>query len=173
MKKLLVLIIAIIFFQFLKAQDEYKKFSVGAGSGLNYGGFGVDFTYAPLKFLAVTADAGYNMLNFTGGIGVNLYIRPRTKMYRPNFKILYGYDGVIRAEGDPKYDQSYYGPTLGLGNEIRFGKLKRHGIDLDILVPLRSKDFFNDVDKLQNDPLVPDYYIPKPLAFSLAYHFDF
>jgi len=174
MKKLLFVFTAIfIFHSALNAQDEYKHFGLGVGMGLSYGGFGCNFTYAPIKYLSVTGHAGFNLVDFNAGIGANVYFMPRTKMYRPNLKVLYGYNGVILNLDLSEYNKSYYGVTVGFGNELRFGASKKHGFNVDLLVPFRPQEFRDDYDAMKDDPRVEILSEPLPIAINIGYHFDF
>jgi hypothetical protein len=173
MKKLIIILIAILSVHLVNAQTDYNKFSFGAGIGLNYGGFGANFSFAPIQYLSITAHSGFNLVDLNAGIGANLYLLPRTKLYRPILKAFYGYNGVILVIGKSEYNKSYYGPTFGIGNEFRFGKARRHGFDIDLLIPIRPQEFSDDVDEMQNDPEVSSFNEPSPVAFSLAYHYDF
>jgi hypothetical protein len=72
-----------------------------------------------------------------------------------------------------KYIKSYYGPAIILGNELRFGKSNKHGIDLDLYVPFDRQAFCDNFDKVKNDPVVAKFNDPLTNAFSLVCHFDF
>ncbi len=173
MKKLFAIAFATFLACSVQAQDDFKHFGLGLGFGVNYGGLGANLTYAPIRYLSFTGHAGFNFLDFTAGIGANAYLNPRGKMYRPNLKILYGYNGVILNLDLEEYNKTYFGFTVGFGNEFRFGARKAHGFDVDLLVPLRKKEFYDDYDTMKDDPRVEILADPMPIAISIGYHFDF
>ncbi len=182
MKKLVFALSLTLLFNSLNAQYSteeknnetvHNQFGLGIGFGLNYGGIGMNLTYAPIKYISVTGHAGFNFIDFNAGIGLNAYILPRTKSYRPNLKVLYGYNAVIINIGLPSYNETYYGVTFGLGNEIRFGKKNAHGFDVDLLIPVRDEKFSDDFDAMKADPRVEVLSEPLPFAISVGYHFDF
>lgn len=155
------------------ARNEYKQFGLGIGFGLNYGGIGLNLTYAPIKYVSFTVHGGFNLVDFNAGIGANVYLNPRTKMYRPNLKVMYGYNAVIKIYGLDEYDKTYYGLTIGFGNELRFGSSKKHGLDVDLLVPFRSQEAYDDAKRVKNDPRVETFTDFIPIAISFGYHVDF
>ncbi len=169
MKKNLFLIAAVFIINSAIASDDYNHFGVGVGVGMNYGGLGMNLTYAPLKFFAITGHAGYNLANANAGISANLYLNNRTKTYRPNIKVMYGYNAAIKVIGYSTSNTSYYGVTFGIGNEFRFGQKKQHGFDVNILFPIRSQKFKDDYDNLS----ISSNLLLWPVTFSFGYHFDF
>ncbi len=156
---------------------EFPRYTdVGLGLGLDYGGvFGGKFTYTPIKYLGIFAAGGFQLGGFGWQLGVKGYIIPKTskKGFRPNIKIMYGINAVIFVYDAEQYNDLYPGFSLGPGMEFRFGRLKRHGVNADLNIPIRSEEFYNDWDKLKNDPTITIESEPLPFSISVGYHFEF
>jgi hypothetical protein len=164
--------------------DQVKKtpgavthnLDLGFGLGLDYGGLlGVQLGIAPIKHLTLFAAGGYYILQFGWQVGLKgLFIAKTTKHgFRPFLKAMYGTNSVISVEGADYYDKVYKGFTVGLGFELRFGRMKKNGFDLDLNVPLRTPDFWSDWNEVENDPNMDVINAPIPVAFSVGYHHEF
>jgi hypothetical protein len=149
---------------------------IGLGLGLDYGGvFGAKFTYSPIKYLGIFAAGGYQVGGFGWQFGVKGYFIPKTsrKGFRPNLKVMYGINAAIYIENYDKYDKLYPGFSLGPGMEFRFGRLKKHGFDIDLNFPIRSQDYYDDYDIIKNDPNIVIEVEPLPITISMGYHMEF
>jgi hypothetical protein len=149
---------------------------IGLGLGIDYGGvLGAKFTYSPLKYLGVFAAGGLQLGGFGWQVGVKGYIIPKTskKGFRPNLKVMYGINAVIYVIDYDQYNDLYPGFSLGPGMEFRFGRLKKHGMNVDLNFPIRSQEFYDDWDKLKNDPNIVIESEPLPVSLSFGYHIEF
>ena len=82
---------------------------------------------------------------------------------------MYGYNGVIKISGAWSFEETYYGPTFGVGFEFR---PQRKGYwNVELLVPIRSKDYHDDMDAIKNDPNIELKSEPLPIGISVGYHF--
>ena len=152
------------------------KVDLGVGFGLDYGGFfGVQAGFAPIKHLTLFASGGYYLIGFGWQIGIKGLFIPKTTEHtaRPFLKIMYGTNSVIVVDGAGQYDEIYNGFTLGIGTELRFGKKKQNGFDLDLNIPLRIVDFWDDWNTVKNDPSLEVLAEPIPIAFSVGFHHEF
>ncbi len=147
----------------------------GIGFGLDYGGvFGAQLEVAPLKHLAFFAAGGYYIYQFGWQVGTKLLFVAKTskKGIRPYLKGMYGTNSVISTDLD-EYNKVYTGFTLGFGCEFRFGRQKKNGFDLDLNFPLRTPDFWEDYNAMENDPRLEVIQGPLPVAFSVGFHHEF
>ncbi len=171
---ILVLFTALLFTGVLKAQDRtFNKFDIGMGMGINYGGLGYTMAFAPIPYISIEGSFGYNLVEPVVGGAINVYVIPKdnTKLYSLAVKSMYGYNAAILvADGDLE-SKSFYGFSFGLSNEIRFGKRKRIGINLDLIIPLRS----NEVDEYCDELAASGYETADlfPIGMSLGFHFEF
>ena len=151
-------------------------FDFGIGLGLDYGGvIGIQLEVAPIKHLTLFGAIGYEMIQMGWNVGIKGLLLPKTTDHvaRPYLKIMYGCHSVIAVEGTDKYDKVYNGFTPGLGLELRFGKYKKNGLDLDLNVPLRTPEFWHDYNVMLDDPSLSVTQGPLPVAFSVGYHHEF
>jgi len=86
---------------------------------------------------------------------------------------MYGSNSIITADGIDEYDKIYKGFTVGLGMEFRFGTKKQNGFDIDLNVPLRTPEFWDDYNRMKNDPRLDVIQGSIPVAFSVGYHYEF
>jgi hypothetical protein len=157
-------------------QEEEHKFDLGVGFGLDYGGLlGVQAGFIPLKHLVLFGTAGYYVIGFGWQAGLKGMFLPETAkhVFRPFLKASYGTNSIIIVDGTDKYDKIYTGFTVGFGMEFRFGKKKKNGFDIDLNVPLRSPDFWDDFNAMKNDPTLEITMEPIPVAYSIGFHHEF
>jgi hypothetical protein len=149
---------------------------IGLGFGMDYGGiFGAKFTFTPIKYFGAFIAGGLQFGGFAWQVGVKGYAIPKTskKGFRPNMKAMYGVNAVIYVSNADEYNALYTGPSLGPGMEFRFGRLKKHGMDVDLNFPIRSQTYKNDWEKLKNDPNIEVLSEPLPFSISFGYHVEF
>lgn len=158
------------------AVDLPHHIDFGLGLGLDYGGFlGLQVGFAPVKHLTLFGAVGYYILQVGWNAGIKILLFPKTtkKTFRPFLKGMYGSNSIITADGLDEYDKVYKGFTVGLGMEFRFGTKKQNGFDIDFNVPLRTPDFWDDYNRMKNDPRLEVIQGPIPIAFSVGYHYEF
>jgi hypothetical protein len=169
MKKLMIIVLLSIP---LVAFSQSGNMNVGIGAGIDYGGFGGRFTFLPSEKFGLFAGLGYNLdgAGFNGGAQ---YKFSTEKRVRPYAIAMYGYNGVIRAENaDGTTDsKSYYGPSFGIGIELKSRKNESNFWNFELLVPIRSGEFSDDIDTLKDSGY--DVTEPLPIGFSIGYHFGF
>ena len=97
----------------------------------------------------------------------------KKRKLRPNIKVMYGYTTLIDEPSAGMYNKTYYGFSLGLGTEVRFGRRKAYGFDFDVLFPFRSEEYEGAVAALKANPDISftDNFPRYALSFSL--HVDF
>ena len=159
-----------------ESENEFQSLAdIGVGIGLNYGGFmGFQLQYIPLKHLSIIGSAGYYLVGFGWQLGINGYLMPKvpSKSFRVYGTAMYGTNAAIVVENYDKYNKIYMGPTVGMGFEIRFGKSKRNGLNCDLLFPIRSSEFQDDMTTIKNDPFITDITEPLPFTIAIGYHFE-
>ncbi len=149
---------------------------IGLGIGLDYGGVaGIKATLYPISRLGVFLAGGWEMVDFGWNIGVlaRLFPADGRRVVRPYLKLMYGVNGFTKVSGDSSYDKVFFGVTPGLGMEARFGVLRQSGLNVDLNVPIRSGEFFDQVNKMKNDPGIVKVSPILPIAISVGYHYEF
>ncbi|NCA77824.1 MAG: hypothetical protein EOM90_15965 [Alphaproteobacteria bacterium] len=148
----------------------------GAGLGLDYGGLiGVKASFYPIKYMAVFGAVGWEIVGIGWNVGILGRIIPADGKHgtRPYLKVMYGVNGATQVKGKNGYDEMFYGLTVGAGLELRFGKIKKNGINIDLNVPFRSPEFFDMVSRIKNDPQIDLKNDPWPVTISVGYMVEF
>jgi len=182
MKKVgtIIFLILLLFLNALYAQERiqnqdhspHKRFNIGIGTGIDYGGFGCRLTFRPEKHLGIFGAAGYNLVDFTYNVGADYRFFPEKKATLA-LGAMYGYNGLIHVRGAEKYNKTYYGPSVSLGIELNSTKRPGNYFNFEILYPFRSQSFKDAWKEVEDDPEIEDPNKPFTLAFSLGYHFRF
>jgi hypothetical protein len=146
--------------------DQISIFNLGLGMGLDYGGFGTRVTAFPKSTYGFFSGVGYNVagIGFNGG-GI---VRMPNSRFCPYFIGMYGYNAVLIVQNNLNLSKAYYGPTFGLGVEMRNPDLNSFA-SVDLLVPIRSDEFEN---KAKGGGLVFKNG-PSKILISFGYHFGF
>lgn len=158
--------------------DDYdfrSQVDMGVGLGLNYGGFmGAQVQYVALDYLGIFGSAGYYLVGFGWQFGLTGYIMPKlpSKPFRVYGTLMYGTNAAIVVDNSSNYNNIYLGPTIGAGLEMRFGKSKRNGLNIDLFVPIRSEEYQSDLNNVKNNPSITDIQEPLPVTISVGYHFE-
>ncbi len=151
----------------------HQKLDIGFGFGLDYGGLiGAKICYSPIKHLGIFASVGYHLISVGWQTGIAGYVLPRTtkRVFRPYLKVMYGSNRVIEIEGASQYNGIYYGFTPGIGVEFRFGRIKKHGLNIDLNYPIGSEKFKKDYDYIKHHTSI-QITSYSPVTISLGYHF--
>lgn len=155
--------------------DFHSQLDLGAGMGLNYGGLmGVQVQYVVLDHLGIFGSGGFYLVGFGWQFGVTGYIMPKipSKRFRVYGTLMYGTNAAIAVDNSSGYNNIYLGPTFGAGIEMRFGKSKRNGLNIDLFVPVRSDEYNSDWNIVKNDPRITVDQEPLPVTISVGYHFE-
>jgi hypothetical protein len=154
------------------AQDAAPRniFNIGLGFGIDYGGFGGRLTCNMVPHFAFFGALGYNLVGLGYNAGATFRALPFSKV-TPTLSVMYGYNGVIKISGAGHYNQIYYGPSLSAGLEFNSRKKPGNHFNLELVLPFRPKEFYDDYDMIKNDPNIEVYNEPFPVSFSLGYHF--
>ncbi len=148
----------------------------GVGLGLDYGGLiGVKATFYPVSYMGIFAAGGWELIGIGWNIGCLGRLLPADGKHgaRPYLKVMYGVNGVTKVIGKSGYDKMFYGITTGIGLEVRFGRKKKNGLNLDLNVPFRSPEYFEMVDRMKRDPSLKMNNSTLPIAISLGFVAEF
>jgi hypothetical protein len=167
-KPLKLFLILMLFIQLTAISQVPGKFNAGVGAGLDYGGFGAQFSFLPVDRVSLFGGLGYNLNSLGYNVGVQLNF-PNEK--RINFHVtgMYGYDAVLIVKGSVSTTkETYYGPGLGAGIILKSRKSEKSFWKFEVIYPFRSDSFHNDIDDLKS--MGYDVKEPWPVAFSFGYH---
>jgi len=145
--------------------------SLGIGIGLPYGALGFRFGTNVADNLNLFGGIGYQLV----GVGYNFGILKDFKSSgSTQFYVLgmYGTNAAIVIEGADEFDEIYTGATFGLGIKINSRKTEGNFWDIGLLAPIRSSDYKDDADALDNNPLISDFTEPWPILITVGYNFN-
>jgi hypothetical protein len=148
--------------------------NLGLGFGFDYGGIGMNFMGYPQKNIGLFFGGGYAIAGFGYNAGVKLRLSPDrgATVVNPYFTAMYGYNAAVAISGSPQFDKLFYGPSLGVGIDIRSRKLySKSYLSLAILVPIRNSDAQNYIDFLKNDYGASFSNSLLPIGISIGYKF--
>jgi hypothetical protein len=152
--------------------ELFKKHSgdIGIGTGIDYGGFGIQVNQflGPVCFIG---GYGFNYIYYMPFGGIKYYILPKNtdNIFAPYLKVIYGCNAVIIIKYGPK--DFYYGFTPGIGTNVRFGRIKSVGFNLDINIPIRTKKFnkaFDNYKMLYGNFEKTIFSFPISFGFQIA-----
>jgi hypothetical protein len=147
--------------------------SVGLGGGLDYGGFGGNILYYPVKQVGLYGGAGYAL----AGLGFNAGLKFRYIPKKPESKVdpfalvMYGYNAAIAVSNASQHNKLFYGPSLGIGIDLRGKPAKRGYWSFALLVPIRRAAVKEYMEDLENNYGVEFQYGLFPLGGSVGYRF--
>lgn len=150
-------------------QPEDPIFYMGIGLGMDYGGLGVRGEILPIPYLGIFAGVGYNFNGLGANGGLSFKALPFKKL-SPVIQAMYGYNAVIVVEGAAKYNKTYYGPTVGAGLDWKVGR-RANKLFFSINYPIRSQEFYDDLDAIKADPFVKMENEPLPVAVTIGFNF--
>ena len=167
--KSMLLIALLLISHLVSCQDmSYSKMNIGIGSGIDFGGFGIRYTYKPIHKLGVFGAGGYNLNDFGYNLGAQYTIHNAGKisMYTT---IMYGYNTVLIVQTTTESKTTYYGPSVGVGMNYTLAKSEKSFLSLELLLPIRPSSYKNVVDTLKS--LDYDIKDQRPILLSIGYHF--
>jgi hypothetical protein len=150
-------------------QNE-QKFYLGLGMGFDYGGVvGAKIEYLPVKNFGIFGGFGYNLLSAGWNVGATYKMMPDKKVSL-NPMVFYGYNGVSKVDGAPKYEMTSYGITAGANLDIKMGN-KDNKLSVGLFVPIRTKEFMDNYDAMKNDSDIDIKNSLTPITVSVGFNF--
>jgi hypothetical protein len=158
-----------------KAADERRPdvVNIGPGFGFDYGGIGANLMVYPQKNIGIFFGGGYAIAGFGYNTGIKLRLSPDGgKSVTPFLTAMYGYNAAVAISGSPEYNKLFYGPTFGLGIDIRSRKPSSLGyLSIALMVPIRNADAQNYIDFLKTQYGASFTNDLIPIGFSIGYKF--
>lgn len=150
----------------------FDKATVGLGVGLDLGGVGANIVVYPgRKNWGLFAGAGYAIagVGFNGGIKFMHKLNKDFAVAVPYVLAMYGHNAAIVVKNAESYNRVFYGPTFGIGLDIR-SKPKGLGyMSIAFLVPIRNSDVYDYINYLKsNSPVVFKNQL-MPVMLSIGY----
>jgi hypothetical protein len=152
-----------------------EKTSIGFGVGQDFGGYGANFTYYPIKNLGVFGGGGWAMAGFGYNVGLKFRFSTDLENARSYGYLLgmYGYNATITIANQSIDNRIFYGPSAGIGINSRFSTSSRISISIAVIYPFRSKEVDNYTNDLKKNHGVVFQNNLLPVTFSLGLVFPF
>lgn len=155
--------------QSVMPEPAFQRAFFGIGLGMDYGGLGFKAEFIPVKYVGIFAGAGYNIARIGVNAGVSVKALPDSRL-TPTVIGMYGYNAVIVVQGDADRTRIYYGPTIGIGGELKVGR-RHNKLYAAVLRPFRNKAFDTDYEAVKNDPSIDMKQGINPVTFSFGFNF--
>ncbi|HRO41414.1 MAG TPA: hypothetical protein PL009_01175 [Flavipsychrobacter sp.] len=149
--------------------DRESIFFFGIGTGLDYGGVGLKAEVVPFPYLGIFAGAGFNFQGLGVNGGLSFKALPFKKLC-PTVQAMYGYNAVIVVKGAAGYNKTYYGPSVGAGLDWKLGR-NPNKLFFALYYPVRSEEYYNDLEDLKDNPSINFENEPLPITFSVGFNF--
>lgn len=151
---------------------QFDQVSIGLGMGFDYGGFGGNLLYYPLKNIGVFGGYGYALAGGGYNAGIKLRLVPKNQSrVVPYATVMYGYNAAIYITDSEKYNKLFYGPSFGLGFDAFWNPIKKGYLSFALLFPVRGSEVDNYIDDLKKNHNVKFKNELLPIAFSIGYRF--
>ncbi|MHC1776688.1 MAG: hypothetical protein AB9834_14890 [Lentimicrobium sp.] len=147
---------------------------IGIGMGLDFGGLGMNVMYNLTDAIGAYVGAGYAF----AGVGVNGGITLRLVPKKPENRVvpfitgMYGYNAAIAVQNADELSKMFYGPSAGLGIELRARSPKVRCWTFAVLIPFRSSEVQDYIDELKNNYYVEFQNELMPVMISIGYRFS-
>jgi len=173
--KVIILASLILFSGTLNAQEiisevkPYDRIAGGPGFGIDHGGFGFNLSAFPSENFGFFVGGGYAL----AGVGLNAGVKARFFPHRPNPTIvpymtaMYGYNTAIVVSNNSGMNKIFYGPTFGVGVDIRPRPWRLGYFSCAVLVPIRGDEVDKYVDNNNLD--LETGLIPIGLSFGFNF----
>jgi hypothetical protein len=159
---------------FFKEPDNpdaaYDKVSIGAGVGLDYGGFGVNLLVYPQKNIGFFVGAGYALAGVGSNVGIKIRHIKEARKIRPYLTAMHGYNTAVAVKDAKSYNRLFYGNSIGFGFDTRPRKESNGHFSLGFLVPIRGTNVDEYLSFLKNQGVTFKKEL-SPIAISIGYRF--
>jgi hypothetical protein len=154
------------------ADVQFDQVSIGLGMGFDYGGFGGNVLYYPIKNVGVFGGYGYALAGGGYNAGLKFRLVPKNQSrFVPYATAMYGYNAAIYITGSEDYNKLFYGPSFGLGLDAFWNPGRKGYLSFALLFPVRGAEvntYINDLKKNHNVKFENELL---PVAFSIGYRF--
>ncbi len=151
---------------------------IGVGAGMDYGGFGANYTGYVTKNVGIFAGAGYAYAGFGYNFGLKLRMVPKKEEPKvfPFAMGMWGYNSAftsndLTVSNGESLSKVFQGFTVGIGTDYRAKTSSRGYWSVAVLVPFHSSDATYYKSWLE-DHVPGKYQIwVHSVGFSLGYHY--
>lgn len=140
---------------------------------MDYGGFGGQLIYYPVKSASVFGGVGYAL----GGVGFNMGVKYRFIPKKSDARVfpyamaMYGYNAAIAVVNATQLNKLFYGPSVGVGIDLHPKTEKIGYWSFGLLLPFRSPDVNDYIDMLERDHGADFQNGLFPVGVTIGYKF--
>lgn len=150
----------------------FDKVTLGLGVGLDLGGIGANvLVYPGRRNVGLFAGAGYAIAGagFNGGIKYRIKFNKDFAVAVPYILAMYGHNAAITVKGAESYNRIFYGPSFGIGIDIRSKPSGKGYMSVTFIVPVRNSDVYDYINYLKsNSPVIYKNQL-MPVMLSIGY----
>jgi hypothetical protein len=153
------------------SSERIETSSIGFGMGLDHGGLGVNLVLYPGRNFGLFGGIGYAFAGTGYNVGLKIKmvgVNHKTHVY-PYLLGMYGYNAAIAIYNAKQYSKFFYGPSFGLGFDIRQKWEKRGYLTIALIVPVRKSDVKEYFELMKQRGVEFSNNLP-PVGFSIGYH---
>jgi hypothetical protein len=151
---------------------------LGPGIGMDYGGFGINYTAFVSKNVGFFGGFGFAYAKIGYDFGTKIRVIPRNgeSKLNPYFIGMWGYNAVFTATGEPSLSKIFRGITFGIGTDYRAKPDSKGYWSVAVMVPLPNTGLEDDDVKFyknwlnQNVPGKWQNWV-SVIDFSIGYHY--
>lgn len=124
----------------------------------------------PAQQHSIFAGGGYALVGMMYNLGACIRIMPSSPVC-PFITGMYGYNVTIMIQGTDRYDEMYYGTTIGVGLELHGRHKPERFFSIQVLLPQRPQAYEDDLENLERNPNVQIQQKPWDVTIAMGYHF--
>jgi hypothetical protein len=149
--------------------------SGGIGIGQDYGGFGLNLIAYPQRNIGIFGGVGYNLAGagYNVGLKFRLISKKPTGKVNPYAVVMYGYNAVIMVTDASQYDKVFYGPTAGIGIDLKTHPRSKIYYSFGLNIPFRGSEVDDYMNDLKNNHSVEFKNDLFPVTFSIGFKYIF
>jgi hypothetical protein len=151
------------------AQGEIIWSGLGAGMGMDYGGFGINYTAFLVKNVGFFAGVGFAYAKVGYNLGLKLRFLPGSKL-NPFALGMYGYNDAYTVSENSAWSAIFNGYTVGIGTDYRAKPKSKGYWSVALLLPFKTSEA-SDYEDTLNTQFKGNYDSwVNTVGFSIGYH---
>ncbi len=153
------------------ATNGFDKVSLGAGMGMDFGGFGGNLLVYPQRNIGLFGGIGYAFAGTGYNIGAKIrFVSENTRSKAAFYGLaMYGYNAAIAVSNATEFNKLFYGPTIGFGFDYKTHPSKKGYWTFAVLLPIRSSDVDDYIKDLEDHHSIEFKNALMPIGITLGY----
>lgn len=154
--------------------NRYDGTSIGLGYGPDFGNLGIAILhYGRNKHVGVFGGVGSTPagIAFDGGIKLRLLSSKYKAKVNPFLLGMYSYTTFVYMKDDPQFDKIFYGPSVGIGYDLKFRPSSRGFWSFAIILPLDNSKVTEYMQYLTKNYNIEILSQPSTFRYSIGYRY--